>query len=460
MTTGPDVLDAHVPHRRRRGARGRFACRAALVLALVVGAPLAGVPVASAVPVDAWPSADGGPAATRWNPGEAVLTPGNAGQVQRAWAARLPIGMSTAPAIVAGVAYHVVGTGNVFVPSAFTATSVRTGATLWTLRLPVGVQYLDGVSVSGGRAVVSFDGHDRPGGVLAVDLPTRRVAWTRYLPAPVAPFTWMGTRAPDAGPATVDGGRVYVTGSSNAINAYRLTDGVSLWRAPLTSTSSGMANRVDGIAAAGTVVYTGGAEGVVAYDAATGRRLWTGPGSGAPVVTGGRVLSAVEDGVVAVAAAGCGRSTCSALWRTRLPYVWRTPLLGGADGTTAFVTWVRAAPAQPGVAPQDAGMLARLSVATGAVQWSTSAGTWSSAPVRAGGTVWARNATLEYRGTSVVEVYRLMAWPAAGTGTAPLRTIPLGEDRSGVHGGLAVGGGTVVVTTWPQHLDGFRVPGT
>jgi len=124
------------------------------------------------------------------------------------------------------------------------------------------------------------------------------------------------------------------------------------------------------------------------------------------------------------------------------------------------VTWVRAPLPQPGVAPRDLGMLARLSVATGTVQWSASAGTWSSAPVRAGGTVWVRNATREYRGTSVVEVYRLVAWPAAGTGTAPLRIIALGQDRSGVHGGLAAAGGTVVVTTWPQYLDGFRVPGT
>jgi outer membrane protein assembly factor BamB len=270
----------------------------------------------------------------------------------------------------------------------------------------------------------------------------------------------MGAYAAEVGPAATDGTRVYVRGSSNAVNTYRLTDGGPLWRAPLTVNGHGMPNTVDGLAVAGGVVYTGGAEGVVAYDAATGRRLWTGPGSGAPVVAGSRVLSAVEDGVVAVAAAGCGRLTCPAVWRTRLPDVWRTPLLGGADGVTAFVTWVRAPLPQPGIAPREYGMLARLSVATGAVQWSASAGTSSSVPVRAGGTVWVRNATREYRGPSVVEVYRLMAWPAAGTGTAPLRTIPLGADRSGVHGGLAVAGGSVVVTTWPQYLDGFRVPGT
>ena len=105
-------------------------------------------------------------------------------------------------------------------------------------------------------------------------------------------------------------------------------------------------------------------------------------------------------------------------------------------------------------------MIARLSVSTGTVQWSASAGTWSSAPVRAGGTVWVRNATREYRDRSVVEVYRLIAWPAAATGTAPLRTVALGPDRSGVHGGLAVAGGTVVVTTEPRYVDGFRVPGT
>ncbi len=178
MTSGRRVLPPDLARPRRRRPRGRLAGVTAFVLGLVLSGP-----VASAAPVDSWPSADAGAGQARYNAGESVITPANAGRVQRAWAAQPASGMSAAPAVVSGVAYHVVGTGNVFKPGSFTATSVRTGATLWTVRLPVGVQYLDGVSVSGRRAVISFDGHDRPGGVLAVDLPTRRVAWTRSLPA-------------------------------------------------------------------------------------------------------------------------------------------------------------------------------------------------------------------------------------------------------------------------------------
>lgn len=447
MPTGRPVLPADRAHRRSCRPLRRLAGVSALVLGLLLSGP-----GASAAPADAWDSADAGAGHGRNNPGESVITPANAGQVRQAWGLDRYAGMTVAPAVVGGVAHHVVTPGVVSEPATFTATSVRTGATLWTVRLPGNATYHRGVSVSGRLAVVPFDGYRRAGGVLAVDLTTRRVAWARSLPAPSAAFAWMGPVATTAGPVTVDGGRVYLSGSSNAVNAYRLSDGAPLWRTPFTTAPGGTVNAIEGIAAAGSVVYTGGDEGVVAHDAATGRRLWTAPGQGAPVVAGSRVLSAVHDGVIAVAAAGCGRSTCPALWRNRVPEVFHAPVLGGADGSTAFLTYTRA-PSTGGVV----GVLARFSVATGAVQWTAKAGTWLSEPVRAGGTVWVRN---EHRPGGGPEVYRLLAWSATAGGTTPLRSVALPADRQGITGGLAVAGGTVVATTWPRYLDGFRVPET
>ncbi len=439
------------PADRARARRRRPLRRLTGVTALVLGLVLSG-PAASAAPADAWTSADAGAGHSRNNPGETVITPANAGQVRQAWGLDRYTGMTVAPAVAAGVAYHAVTPSVVSEPGTFTATSVRTGATLWTVRLPGNATYQRGVSVSGRLAVLSFDGFRRAGGVLAVDLTTRRVVWTRALPAPAPAFAWMGNPPTTAGPVTVDGTRVYVTGAGYAVNAYRLSDGAPLWRTPMTTSAGGTPNALEGIAAAGTVVYTGGDEGVVAHDAASGRRLWTAPGQGAPVIAGSRVLSAVHDGVVAVAASGCGRPTCSALWRSRVPEVFHAPLLGGADASTAFLTYTRARSTGGLV-----GVLARFSVATGTVQWMASAGTWLSEPVRAGGTVWLRN---EHRPGGGSEAYRLLAWSATGSGTSPLRSVALPADRQGVTGGLAVSGGTVVTTTWPRYLDGFRVPGT
>jgi hypothetical protein len=420
---------------------------AAAALAVAVALVSAGTePAAASNGVDSWPSQYGGPGNTTFNAGESVLTTSTATRVTQAWSLDDYAGSYVAPAVAAGVAYHVDGPGPVTnYTNRFTATAVRTGATSWTLQLPVGDQFLHGMTVVGRLAVMPFNGNRTAGGVLAVDLQARRIAWTSSLP----PSSIAGQGNAATGYLAADTTRAYVGGSSNVINAFRLSDGALLWTAPYTYTSqSGGLHAVNGIAVGSGAVFTGGDEGIVAYDAASGRRLWNVPGyTYTPMVTGGRVYAATSVGVLAVSAGGCGGPTCRVLWSKALGTLAYPPQIGGANGTTLFATFTR-------TAPSAAAVVARLSASTGAVQWSATTGLSFDQPVRAGNVLWVRN---WYRQGDVTE-YRLLAYGASTTGTKPLRSIP-GAGRS-IGGGVAVAGGTVIVQLWPGTLAGFRAPGT
>ena len=415
--------------RSTAGRRLRRAAVTATALALaVVAGPVSG---ATAAPVDAWTSEFGGAGNATNNPGESVITPKNAPQLTQAWSANVYAGAHVAPAVVDGVAYHVVNPSNTNDPSTLTGTDVRTGATLGTASLPGKATYHRGLTVVDGVVVLPFDGAGRPGGVLAFDVASRTIRWTWSLPASSVP----GTDNRTTGQLTVDGGRVYVSGAGNTVNALRLSDGAPLWTLPSTSTV------VRGMTAANGVVYTGGNGGVIAYSGATGQRLWSAPGQGAPVVAGGRVFSADGSSVVAVSATGCGQATCPALWRRDVGLTWSGINVGGANAATLFLTYTRG--------DGRSGVIERLAAGTGALQWSAPLDPGAGQPVRAGNTVWL-----------IANAKSLVGFSATATGTKPLRVLTEPVDRQGALQGIAVSGGTVLVQSWPAYLTGYRVPGT
>jgi outer membrane protein assembly factor BamB len=411
-----------------------------LLTGAVVAAPAT---TASAAAPDTWTAfaGDAGNAAT--NPGETVITTVTAARVGTAWATTSRSASPYAPAVVDGAALRVVSTGNVYDPSQLTSTSPTTGATLGTVQLPGGAQYYSGLTVTGSLALIPFHGFQRPGGVLAVDLSTRKVVWSRDLPA--SALSWSGNS--QAGLPYTDGQRVYVSGSSNVVNAYRLSDGALLWTAPITFNSQNTPNRVDGMAVGNGAVFTAGAEGLVAYDAATGRRLWTGPGSGRPVVAGGRVFVTGSGVVQALPAAGCGKATCAPSWTTPFPVLNPNTLeVAGADASTLFVTY-----------SDGTGVVTRLSASTGARQWSATVGRYATGLVRGGDMVWLNN---EYADASGAVAQRIVGFSATATGSVPLRTIPLTADLAGFPQTLGVAAGTLFQQVNGRALVGYRVAPT
>lgn len=402
-------------------------------------------------------SETGGPANAAHDGREKVIGPSNAGRLAQVWADDRFTGTRTPPTVVGGTVYRVLSTSSALATSPFEVRSARTGELLWSLRLPDRAFYEQGVTVdlARGLAVVSFKGSGRSDGVLAVDLVQRRIAWTSYLPAD---RVWWASDPRGAGPAVVDGQRVYVSGADNAVNAFRLSDGALLWTLPLAANGERWLHRHYGTAAAGGIVYVGTSEGLQAHAAADGRRLWSAPAAGHPVVAGGRVLVARDRGVTAVSAAGCGAATCPVLWQRELgpsktfaPGALPTaPRIGGATSSTLFATYVTG---EGGI--DERGVVVRLSAKTGAVLWSAVTLEDPGFPYRAGATVW----LIANPGPDGAGERSVVAFPATGRSTAPLVSVPMPRG-SGFYGGVMVSGGTVVVQNMAGPLLAYRVPGT
>jgi outer membrane protein assembly factor BamB len=419
----------------------------AAAMAVTVVAPTGSSPSAAAAGVDAWPSAFGGPANTTNNPGESVLTAANASRVQQAWVAKQEMGSETAPTVVNGVVYYFDNpTSNAALSTRLVAASARTGARLWSLLLPAGQAYMGGMTVAGDVAVMGYQGHRKRAGITAVNLTTHRVAWNRALPALPAEYSWLANWLP--GQVVADSTRVYIAGGSTDLAAFRLSDGAPLWSLPMKVPFES-AN----IAVANGVVYgtpTSGGK-VTAYNAATGRRLWTAPGGRSiPVVAGGRVFTTSFSEVIAVNAAGCGRSTCPALWTRAIPDVLQWSLeIGGADAQTLFAVYTAG----------STGRMVRLSAASGAVQWSAAIGEGvTGVPARGADVVWVLSYVHTW--TAAGDLYRLQAFPATGSSTRALRTLNLPAGLGNSDMDIAVASRTVFVQAWPQTLTAYRIPGT
>jgi outer membrane protein assembly factor BamB len=413
---------------------------------------------ALAAPANAWTASLGDAGNTANNPGETVLTAANAARAEAAWTSTMRPADRSAPVVLAGIAYHIVippQRGGAYV---LVASSARTGSTLWSLQLPeVGHRiYWHELSVSGRLLLAPYTGQGRPGGVSAVDLQTRRVVWSSSLPP--STISWSPNYQPGRR-AYTDGARVYLTGSSNAINTYRLSDGALLWTHPFASDGTNGIWGVDGVAVANGVLFTGGGEGLVAYDAATGRRLWGAYAAGIPVVAGGRVFAIWDGTAVAFAAAGCGRARCSPLW-TYEALLGQNPRLlsvAGADASSLFLTYGTEVPPPPrGTTGSFVGHVVRLSAATGRLQWSVSVGRAAVGLVRGGGMIWLYN---EYLNADGVTAVRILGYSATATGSNPIREIPLRSNLWGFPQALAVAGGTLIQRAGPGMI-GYRVPGT
>lgn len=419
--------------------RNRIAAASALAVLLVLAGPT--VPTSAAAP-DAWPVTYGDGGNSGNNPGETVIRADNAARLRPAWISSGPGTYNWAPPVSSGVAYRVLdGVAGAF---SLAAISARTGATLWTVALPARESYAQALVLAGHYVVVPFWGLGiAPGGLTVVDLTTRRIAWTSYLPPSAIPS--QGNTV--IGNPLTDGTRIFVTGSSNEINTYRVSDGALLWTTPMTPFRLGGYNTVDAMAVSAGVLYTTGTEGLVARDTASGRQLWTAGAAGRPVVAGGRVFAFYADNVVAFSAGGCGRPTCGPLWQTALPH---SPehVIGGADADMLFVTVHRAGP----------GYLARLSASTGHIEWTASVGSYMTGLVRGGNTIWL---FAEYRNGQGYDHNHIVGFSTTATRAKPLRTISLADtDHEWFPQQLAVSDGTLLEQPNGPQLLGYRIPGT
>jgi|tagenome__1003787_1003787.scaffolds.fasta_scaffold20942427_3 outer membrane protein assembly factor BamB len=427
--------------------------RIGLIAAVAVAALVLPAAAATADPQNAWTSGTGGPSNATDNPGESVVTAATAPQVRQRWTAHPGPGLDVAPTVVAGIVYYVDNpTGNAADPSRLVAASASTGARLWNLVLPAGQNYSDGMTVVGGRAVMAYMGNRKRAGITAVDLTARRVAWNRPFAELPPEFALLANWLPAE--LVADGQRVYVTGGSTNLSAFRLSDGAPVWsvsmRLPLDADRLAVAN---GVVYGGTGVNGSDGRGLTAWDAATGRKLWTAPGGGLPVIAGGRVFSTTGTAVTAAAAGGCGHSTCSALWTREIADLSPNSLtVGGASSGSLFAGYRDAG---------DRGRILRLSAATGAVQWSATTGSsLVSVPVRGADAIWAVSPSRTCAPTGgCTWTYRLQAFPATGTSARPLRTIVLPEGVGNAYLDVAVAAGAVLVQSSTGDLLAYRVPG-
>lgn len=382
-----------------------------------------------------------------------MLTAASAGKVRAAWTGTARIQGPYPPVVLGGVAYSVGGTTS----PVLTASSPRTGSVLWKLTLPYTLSaYGYGMTGSGSTVLVSFR-TDPAGGVLAVDVAKHAVRWRATFPA--STIDWIDRSYP--GQPSTDGTRVYLSGSSNSVNAYSLTTGAFQWGIPLTHLSNDTIAGVDGFAVGGGYVYTGGAQGLLAYNAATGKKLWgTFPAIsyGTPVLAAGRVIVSDGRAVEAFPAGGCGSATCRASWTTPVTsYDPSGPVIASADGSSVFLTYRTARPGGPtGCLDGFIGNVARLSASTGKVQWHVAVGSFTQGLIRGADAVWVLN---EYRTSSCVDSYRILGYSTATTHTTPSASMVLPRRYFGFPQTLAVASGTLF-ETFQSTLIGYRVPGS
>lgn len=434
---------------RRFSAQGRRLRRGMVVLAALLGltSTLPALPAAAA-PTNAWASSSAGNGNTRENPGEATITASNAASMAQAWTSTFANNGPGAPTVVGGVVYYLHRFWSTTDPDRLIAASTKTGKTLWQVPIssPDSVFYSDGVTVSGHLALISFqEPRTFGGGLTAVDTTTHKVIWTTTVSNSAADYGWSGHEI------YADSTRAYLHLSDTTLAAYRLSDGKLQWTVELPRVTG------IGVALGAGILYVGSQDwdGITAYDAATGRQLWTAPGRGTPVVAGGRVFSIRYQALIAVNAAGCGKPTCPALWQKTFPAaVDSDVMLGSADARTVFVTYQKTVPRdQYGIS--RAGVIVRLSAATGVQQWTASMGFYLGPPARGGSMVWTLTAQMTGAGQ---EIDHFAGFSATGTDTQPRAVVPAAEN--GAPQSMAIGGGALFEqTNMPVGLVAYRVPG-
>jgi uncharacterized repeat protein (TIGR01451 family) len=220
----------------------------------------------------------------RWNPFETVLGVNNVGNLGLKWT--FPVGTSTQPVVVNGVAY--VGT----VDGAVEAMNANTGAVLWNDEIGGTIATSPAV-VNGVVYIGSFD-HN----VYALNAATGAKLWT---------FT-TGDEV-NSSPAVANG-VVYIGSDDKNVYALNAGTGAKLW-----SFTTGSREVVSSPAVVNGVVYVGSVDdNVYALNASTGVKLWsfaTGNqvGSSPAVANGVVYIGSQDDNVYALNA-----STGAKLW--------------------------------------------------------------------------------------------------------------------------------------------------
>lgn len=437
-------------HRRWTALAVTLAVTAAALLAPGVAAS-----ATTAAPADQWTGVDGTAGSSSTNAGEHVLTASDAGRIREVFAARNRSEGAEPPVVLGGVVYTVGGT----TAPKFYAASAKTGKVLWSIAAPYTLSsYGFGMTGAGSTILVAFR-TSPAGGVLAVNTAKHTISWRAFFPA----STTAGVDRTYPGAPTTDGSRVFIAGSSNAVNAYSIATGAFLWGRPYTSNGNGGVNAVTGFAAGGGTFYTNGGEGLVAYNASTGKRTWkssTGIAYGPPVLAGGRVFINESGLIQAYPAGGCGTVTCRPSWSTSVDsYDLDAIGIAGADSSSLFLSYRTQRPGGPTqCASGFIGHIARLSAVTGKTQWQTSVGDYGQGIVRGGDVIWMVN---EYVNSKCeTDQYRLLAYSATATGSTPLASLAIASPYCSYPQSLAVASGTVFQTPSNVALVGYRVPGT
>ncbi|HEU4348017.1 MAG TPA: PQQ-binding-like beta-propeller repeat protein [Actinoplanes sp.] len=302
-----------------------------------------------------------------------------------------PLGQRWSRNLGGPVSYPLIAGGKVFVTSTRTpggaygttlwALNGRTGATVWSRSIP-GTYYWSAAAYDGGRVfVVNFDGVLR-----AFDGATGVLAWSVQL---------RGQHA-FSSPPTAAGGTVYVggAGSGGTLYAVRESDGAVLWTQPVANGDHSSP------AVSGTAVFVSYACGLVyGFDRATGARLWfndgpcEGAGGATPVLSGGRVYARDFQGNEIINA-GTGRTIGTFRADPAPAFAGTTGLflsggvLRAANGSSTLWTFsgdggLQTAPIVVGstvYVGSSTGKVYGLSLAGGAVVWSTNVGSAVSAP--------------------------------------------------------------------------------
>ena len=220
---------------------------------------------------------------------------------------------------------------------------------------------------------------------------------------------------------------------------------------------------MDGVAAGGGYVYTSGGQGLVAYNATTGNAVWTSyPAAafGVPVLAAGRVFVNAGNLIESFPAAGCGSTSCRPSWSTPVQsYDFNYIEIAGADASNVFLSYRTARPGGPTQCQSGfIGNLARLSAATGRLQWHTATGDYTQGLVRGANVIWALN---EYVSSDCsTDGYRIVGYSTTATNSSPVASIVLPSLYDGFPQTLAIAAGTLFETADQRVLIGYRIPGT
>ena len=303
--------------------------RLGLALAtLLTGAalPVAGAPALAAPPAN-WAQDGYGPGYTFYNPAESVINSSTVKKLKTRWTLTPPPALDgcapdpVAPVVVGGRMYVLEPETN-----GVGAYDTKTGKHLWSYS--AGYVVATGLAVSGGTVVVTdincYSNSSYDSNVIAVDAATGEELWSSLTP-------WTtDTVVVDAGTVAVSGYCGMCDDAEYGVEAFRLSDGASLWSQPnavlagpvsaggrilLTGTDAAYTEAVSiktgvgpwatGLHYAASAAdperaqfYVSGSVGLRALATTTGKTLWTVKNESGDLATDGRRVYVASAGRV------------------------------------------------------------------------------------------------------------------------------------------------------------------